>query len=223
MPDLNFQVEGAAPEPHTASPLMMFKLRITSADPADAIQNIALRCQIQIEATRRRYDPQEQERLRELFGEADRWSQTLSKLLWTHTSAGVPLFVGETVIDLPVPCTFDFNVAATKYFHGLADGEIPLLLQFSGTIFYRAAGGQMQVSQISWDKEARYRLPVRVWRDMIEVYYPQSAWLRLRSDVFDRLARYKAQHGLATWEEAIAGLLAAADAQQKQHEEQVPR
>ena len=213
MPDLSFHVEGAASASHTASPLLIFKLRITNADLTESIQNVAIRCQIQIEAPRRRYSPEEQERLSDLFGEPSRWSRTLGSLLWTHTSAGAAPFVGQTVIDLPVPCTFDFNVAATKYFAGLQEGEIPLILQFSGTVFYQGASGNMQVMQIPWDKEARYRLPVRVWQEMMEVYYPQSVWLRMRRDVFDRLSRYKTQHGLGTWEDAIAGLLSDAQEQ----------
>jgi hypothetical protein len=213
MPDLSFQVASAAASAYAAAPLLMFKLRITNADPAEAIQNVALRCQIQIEATRRRYTPDEQQRLSELFGEPDRWSRTLGSLLWTHTSAGVAPFAGNTIVDLPVPCSFDFNVAATKYFHGLQEGEIPLILQFSGTVFYQAASGQMQVMQIPWDKETRFRLPVRIWQAMMDAYYPQSAWLRLRRDVFDRLARYKAQHGLATWDEALVSLLLVSEEQ----------
>ncbi len=142
MPDLNFQVESAAADVHSAAPQLLFKLRITlRQEPLVPIQSIALRCQLRIEATRRRYNDQEQARLIDLFGEPDRWSRTLGSLLWTHVNLTVPLFDGETTVEMPVPCTFDFNVASTKYFHGLAEGEIPLLLLFSGTIFYRAADG----------------------------------------------------------------------------------
>ena len=94
-----------------------------------------MRCQIQLEVTRRRYTAEDQEKLRDLFGEPDRWGQTLRNLLWTHVNVNVPPFQETTVVDLPVPCTFDFNVAATKYFHGLGDGEVPLCLMFSGTVF----------------------------------------------------------------------------------------
>ena len=75
----------------------------------------------------------------------------------------VPRFEGSTVVDLNVPCTFDFNVAATKYFDGLEAGELPLNFLFSGTVFYQGGVRALQVMQISWDKEARYRLPVQVW------------------------------------------------------------
>ncbi len=207
MPDLDFQVEKAEAVPFAASPLLVFKLRVTSTDANVPIHTIALRCQIQIEATRRRYSAGEQERLLDLYGEPERWSQTLRTMLWTHASAVVTPFTGSTVVDLQVPCTFDFNIAATKYFAGLEDGEVPLSLLFSGTVFYEAEDGAMQVSQISWEKEARYRLPVRVWNEMMEMYYPNSAWLCLRRDVFDRLQKYKRQYGLPTWEQALEKLL----------------
>ena len=169
---------------------------------------IALRCQIRIEPTRRRYGAAEQERLLDLFGAPERWGQTLRSLLWTHASVVVPPFTGSTVVDLPVPCTYDFNVAATKYFDALEEGEMPLCLLFSGTVFYDAARGRLAGRPIPWEKEATFRLPVRVWKDMMELYYPNSAWLCLRKDVFDRLYQYKSQRGLPTWEQALESLLA---------------
>jgi hypothetical protein len=207
LPDLNFEVLGVEAVAFSAAPLLAFKLRITNADPAEAIQSIALRCQIQIEATHRKYAPQEQERLLDLFGEPERWSRTLRSMLWTHANVTVPPFQGSAVVDLPVPCSFDFNVAATKYFAGLQDGEIPLNLMFSGTIFYEPVGAGFQIEQIPWDREAKFRLPVRVWQEMIDIYYPNSAWLCLRRDVFDKLAQYKMDRGIPTWEEAIESLL----------------
>ena len=125
MPNLDFKIEGAEVVEFSATPQIAFKLKLTNADPAETIHSVALRCQIQIEVTRRRYTTADQERLRDLFGEADRWSQTLRNLLWTHVSVNVPPFQGVTVVDVQVPCTFDFNVAATKYFHGLGDGDVP--------------------------------------------------------------------------------------------------
>jgi hypothetical protein len=207
MPDLNFQVEHAEVVTNAASPLLALKLRLSTSDPNETIHTVALRCQIQIETTRRKYAPEDQARLRDLFDDPSRWSQTLKNLLWTHASIVVPSFQGTTVVDLPVPCTFDFNVAATKYFDGLSDGEIPICVQFSGTVFYAGPQGSLQVAPISWDKETRFRLPVKVWRDMMESYYPNSAWLCLHKDAFDRLHQYKVRHGIPTWEEAIETLI----------------
>jgi hypothetical protein len=207
MPGLSFAVEGAEAVPFAAVPTIAFPLRITNAPGDQAVQSIALRCQILIEAGRRRYHADERPRLRDLFGEPDRWSQTLRPLLWTHANLNVPAFQGSLLTQLPVPCTFDFNVAAAKYFHGVREGEVPLTFQYSGTVFYAAPSGALQAEQIGWDQESRFGLPAAVWKEMMDFYYPNSAWLRLHRDVFDRLSRYKMERGMATFEEAIAELL----------------
>jgi Family of unknown function (DUF6084) len=209
IPDLNFEVVSAEVPPFVAVPTLIFKLRIVNAIEAQRIFSVALRCQIQINVTRRRYTPEAQARLLELFGEPKRWGETLRPLLWTHVSTSVPQFSDSIITDLPVPCTYDFEVIATKYFNALEDGEIPLTFLFSGTIFYEAEQGNLQVGQISWSKEATYRLPVALWEEMIQRYYPNSAWIRLHKDVFDQLYHYKATHSLPTWEEVILHLLRA--------------
>jgi len=211
MPDLKFHVERAEVVPFAVAPQLALKLWVSNANAAEAIHTVVLRCQIQIEATRRRYSAEEQRGLRDLFGEPERWGQTLRTLLWTHTSAVVPAFIASTEIDLPVPCTFDFNVATTKYFSGLSEGEIPLCLQFSGTVFYATGDGPLQVMLIPWDKEVRFRLPVQVWKELMDNYYPNSAWLCLRRDVFERLHRYKVEHGIPTWEETLERVLSCTE------------
>ena len=207
MPELSFKVEGAAAVAYAAVPTLAFKLRIVNAVQSESIHTVALRCQIQIEATRRRYTSKEQQGLLDLFGEPERWSKTLRGILWTHANLIVPGFEDNTLADLLIPCTFDFNIAATKYFEGLTSGEIPLCIMFSGTVFYASPQGGLQVAPISWDKETRFKLPVKVWRDMMESYYPNSAWLCLHKDAFDRLHQYKVRHGIPTWEEAIESLI----------------
>lgn len=207
MLDLDFAVDGAEMVPLAAAPLLAFKLRLTNPAPATPVQNVMLNCQIRIEATRRRYGPGEHERLVELFGAPERWSRTLHSILWTHATVLAPPFERECAVDLPVPCSYDFNIAATKYCYGLEDGEVPLLLLFSGSVFYRDADGRLQIGQIARTKEAAYRLPVRVWQAMMDHYYPNSAWLRLGRAVFDRLCGYKRERGLATWEDTLDDLL----------------
>ncbi len=205
MPDLNFQIEGAAPTPNAASPQISFKVRITNTEPG-AVHSIALRVQAQIEPVRRRYTAAEQERLKELFGEPELWSKSVHPLLWTNANVTVTAFTGSTAVDVPVPCTFDFNVAVTKYIFGLEDGEIPTTLLFSGTVFY-AGGMGLQVMQIPWNREANYRLPISTWKAMMDAYYPNMAWIALRRDVFERLYEFKARHGLTTWEQALERML----------------
>ena len=214
MPELSFKIEQASMLPFAASPTIAFQLHVSNAVEDQAIHTIALNCQIQIEVTRRRYSAEEQQQMLDLFGEPDRWSQTLRNLLWTNVSAVLPGFTDCTQADLRVPCTFDFNIAATKYFEGLAGGEIPLNMMFSGTVFYADPDGSLQVAPISWDQEAKFRLPVRVWREMMLTYYPNGAWLHVRRDVFDRLYRYKMQRGIPTWEQALESVLPLEDVEE---------
>jgi hypothetical protein len=209
MPDLRLAIEGAEVVQYAAAPLLAFKLRIANHPSEETIHTVALRAQIQIEATRRKYDANEQARLLDLFGEPDRWGQTLRSMLWTHASVVVPRFTGSALADIVVPCTFDFNVAATKYFHGVASGDLPLCFQFSGTVFYQGENETLQVAPISWDKEAKYRLPVKVWKDLMDVYYPNSAWLALQRDTFEKLYQFKVRDGIPTWEEALERALSA--------------
>jgi hypothetical protein len=214
VPNLSFQVEGAAPTPHAATPQLALKLRVANAEPDEAIHSIALQCQIHIEAPRRRYAAEEQDRLFDLFGPPGDWSRTLRGLLWTQTQVYVGGFRGDTRVDVPVPCSTDFTQAAAKYVAALDDGEVPLCLLFSGSIFYAAPEGNLQIAQIPWDLEATYRLPVQVWRELIDLYYPHTRWLTLREDVFDRLLHFKSRRGLPTWEQTLETLLAQAETRQ---------
>jgi hypothetical protein len=209
MPDLQVAIESAEVVQYAAAPLLTFKVRITNNPSEETIHTVALRAQIQIEVTRRKYDASEQARLLDLFGEPDRWGQTLRNMLWTHASVVVPRFTGSVLADIPVPCSFDFNIAATKYFYGVASGDLPLCFQFSGTVFYQGADEPLQVAPISWDKEAKYRLPVKVWKDLMDVYYPNSAWLALQRDTFEKLYQFKMREGIPTWEEALDRALGA--------------
>ena len=210
MPDLDFAVEGAEVLEFAAVPSLLFKVRIENLE-GEPIRSVALNTQIRIAATQRHYDAAEQERLLELFGEPSRWKDTLRSLLWTHTVLQVPPFSGSTVADMPVPCTYDLEVVAAKYFYALEDGEVPLEFLFSGTVFYAGEGERLQVARISWEKEAEFRLPVRLWREMMDHYFPNSAWIRLRRDAFDQLYDYKIRKGLPTWEAAVEALLRASE------------
>ncbi len=209
MPDLDFAVLGAEAVPFCVVPTLAVRLRVTNAGP-EPIQGVSLECQVRIEAARRRYDVAEQERLRDLFGEPALWSRTMRSLLWCHLQAGVPPFTDSTDVFLHLPCTFDFNVQATRYLDALGQGEVPLLLLFSGSVFYADATGRLQMERIPWSREASYRLPVAAWREVIDRYYPNSAWLCLRKDVFDRLAAYKVKRTIPDWDGVLEALLEAA-------------
>ena len=210
MPNLDFRVDGAEVPEFAAVPNLLFKLRIENLEE-EPIRSVALNTQIRIAATQRHYDAAEQEWLTELFGEPSRWKDTLRSLLWTHTVLQVPRFSGSTVVDMPVTCTYDLEVVAAKYFFALEDGEVPLEFLFSGTVFYAAEGGRLQTARISWEKEAEFRLPVRLWKEMMERYFPNSAWIRLHRDAFDQLYDYKIRMGLPTWEATVEALLRASE------------
>ena len=209
MPDLNFEVISAEVAAYSVLPMLIFKMCIVNQDEEEQIHNVNLKCQIMLSVTQRRYNAVEKAKLQDLFGEPERWGETLRTFLWTHVTTVVPRFSGSTIVDLPVPCVYDFEVISTKYFNALEDGEIPLTFLFSGTIFYKDEAGNFQIAQISWSKEASYRLPIALWKEVIETYFPNSAWIRLQKDIFDQLYQYKITHGLPTWEEAFVRLLRA--------------
>jgi hypothetical protein len=207
MPDLRFQITGVEPAARGLLPLLHFNLEISNQPVAESIQAVMIQAQIQIQSAQRAYNQEEKERLKDLFGTPDRWGQTLRNRLWTHSSTTVPSFSGETTATLPVQCTYDFNVIATKYFYALDEGEVPLLFLFSGTVFYRGPHGELLAQQISWDKECAYRMPAKVWMDLMNHHYPNSAWLSVPRDVFDRLSEFKRERGLLTWEQVLELLL----------------
>jgi uncharacterized protein DUF6084 len=206
MADLTFQVVGARAEAYAAVPTIIFQMRIKEAS-GERIHAVALRCQVQIQPNRRSHSSAEQSKLLEMFGEPARWGETLKPLHWTILSVMVPSFQGTVTVDLPMTCTYDFEVIAAKYFEGLDDGEIPLLFLFSGTVFTPGESGFM-VQRVPWEKEAAFRLPVRVWRQVMDLYFPNSAWIRLQRESLDALQRFKAERALPTWDDTVAALLA---------------
>ena len=208
MPELSFTVVDIAPEPYAAAPNLLARLRVEETT-GDQVHALALRAQIRIEPQRRRYDDTEEQALLDLFGDRSRFSQTLRPFPWLHASTVAQGFTGSTEFDLVLPCTYDFEVSGTTYLHALRDGEIPLLFLFSGTVFSRGATG-FSVSPVPWDREARYRLPVSVWRDLMEEHFPEAGWLRMHRDTVDALARYRHERGLAGWDAVVTTLLAEA-------------
>jgi Family of unknown function (DUF6084) len=205
--DLGFEVIDVLPQEHAASPHLLFRLRVTETSGA-VVHAVALRAQVRIEPQRRPYDAAEQEGLADLFGTSDRYTSTLKPFLWTHASTMVQGFEGSREFDLPVACTYDFDVSATKYLHALRGGDVPLILLFSGTVFTRGATG-FAVEQLSWSLEASTRLPVASWHRLMDLYFPGSGWIRLDRETISALARHRSARGLTSWEQTIADLLPA--------------
>ena len=208
MPELDFSILNVEAPPYHAVPTLLFKLQVRNRTP-EPIHSVMLKVQVQIMAEGRPYNGEEQERLRELFGRPEQWARSLKSLPWTQSVVLVPAFTGETVVDVPVTCTYDFELLSSRYFWAAGQRQIPLTFLFSGTIFYKGSVG-LQAAQISWDKEAAFRLRPGLWQEMMDHYFPNSAWLRLRKELFDALSDYKVAHSLPSWEAVIEQLLARA-------------
>lgn len=206
MTELHFEVCDARPDRTALVPILQVRIRmtITSGPP---VRSVLLRCQVRVEPDQRHYDPADQARLDDLFGAPERWGATLQSFPLAHVTLPVRGFTGSTELDLPVELGYDLEVAAGKYLHALRDGEVPLLLLFSGTLFLQDGAG-VAVEQIPWDREARYRLPVAVWTELMDLHYPGSGWLRLERDTIDRLQAHKTRHALPTWDATLRHLLA---------------
>lgn len=203
MTDLSFDIAGVKPLPHAAAPTLAFRLRIGSAQPVHAI---LLQSQLRIEPRRRLHAAEEQDRLADVFGTAGRWNETLRPLTWAQSIVNVTQFERSTEVDLPVACTYDFEVTAAKYLAALASGDVPLRFLFSGTIFVKTETGYF-VEQVAWNKEAVYRLPLAIWRELMDSYFPGCAWIRVGRETLALLQRLRAQNGFLSWDETIQELL----------------
>jgi Family of unknown function (DUF6084) len=208
MAELTFDCTGARPERYAVIPAMTLTLRISETS-GQRIDAIALRCQIRIEPARRQYSDAEAERLNDLFGDRQRWADTLRPLQFATVSIMVPGFAGSTETEVAIPFSYDLEIGSARYFASLESGEIPLLLLFSGTVF-TVVDGRIGVQQVPWAKEASYPLPVAVWRQAIDAHFPNSGWIRMSRQTLDELQRFKTRQALPTWDATISALLARA-------------
>jgi hypothetical protein len=206
VPEPEFEVLGARPVKYAAAPMLYLDLQIseTSGRP---VYMIALTIQLMIEPARRRYDDETRERLLELFGPPERWAVTTRSVVWSQLDVLVPAFTGVSTVAVPIVCNYDLEVAATKYLHSLPDGEAPLALHFNGMIYYQGDDGGLQMVLVPWTKSIDFRMPVSVWHDTIEHYYPNTGWAALGADTLRRLQREKLRRGLATFDATVAALL----------------
>lgn len=205
MLNLNFAVIGVSVVRSAAAPMLSFRLRIREGS-GTPIHAMLLRAQIQIQPRRRKHATEEQTRLLEVFGTPDRWRETLRSLLWTQASVTTPAFEHDVEIEIPVACTYDMEVLAAKYLSALDSGEVPLVFLFSGTVFSKSENG-FHVHQVPWDKEAQFRFPVSVWRELMDRYFPGACWVRLRRESMDALQRFKARNALMTWDDVVNALV----------------
>ncbi|HEX2437339.1 MAG TPA: DUF6084 family protein [Methylomirabilota bacterium] len=206
VPELAFTAQAIAPLAHAATPALGLTLDIRrTAGPA--VQALALHVEVRIALARRAHDDNTRRRLAELFGAPAQWHAAPRALTWLNASVGVPAFEPATTVVVPLPCTYDFDVTATKYFHALPAGEIPLDLLFTGSVFYTTDDGRLRTARLPWDREASFDMPVRTWRELMDRYFADRVWMRLPRETFDRLWAYRTRHALPTWEHVLDALL----------------
>jgi hypothetical protein len=205
-PDPEFVVLGARAVRYAAAPMLAFDLQVSEPDGRQ-VYMIALTIQLMIEPARRSYDDSTRERLIELFGAPERWAVTTRSLVWSQLDVVVPAFTGSTTVTVPIACHYDLELAAAKYLHSLPDGEVPLALHFNGMIYYPAEDGGLQMVLVPWTKSIDFRMPVSVWKETIDHYYPNTGWVALRSQTLEALQRAKRERGLATLDACVEALL----------------
>jgi hypothetical protein len=201
-----FAVLGMKPEPYAVAPTLSARIGIAAVGD-EPVHAMALRAQVRIEPHRRSYTDEEGAGLHDLFGPRERWRDTQRSFLWMHCTTMVPGFNGGSEIDLPMPCTYDFEVSATKYLHALREGTVPLVFLFSGTVFSRGETG-FAIQQIPWDREDKFDMPVSVWKELVAAHFPNSGWVRLTHETLDALAAYKSSRGMLGFDDAVNMLLA---------------
>jgi hypothetical protein len=205
-PELEFEVIGARPLRYAAAPMLMLDLQVGEPSGRE-VYMIALTIQLMIEPARRGYDELTRERLAGLFGAPERWAVTTHSLVWAQLDVVVPAFTGSTTVAVPIACSYDLEVAAAKYLHSLPDGEAPLALHFNGMVYYPNERGGLQMVLVPWSCSVDYRMPVAVWRETIEHYYPNTGWVALRSQTLHTLERERVTRGLPTYDACVQRLL----------------
>ena len=176
-----FAVLGAEVVEDAAAPTLRFRLGVSEPSGREVF-TIALTAQINVEPARRDHDAATRERLVDMFGEPERWPATTHPFLWAHATTLVPSFSGAAMFTLPVPSTFDLEIAAARYFSSLPDGEAPLAFHFSGSILLRGDDGRVQVVSVPWSCTTTWRMPVATWREMMRRHYPGRSWVGLQED-----------------------------------------
>jgi hypothetical protein len=204
--DLRFEIVGAQAKRFAASPTIAFRLRVTTAQPIEAL---VLRVEIRIEPQWRAYDAAAKTLLGDLFGTPDRWQTTLRTFSWADVSLTMQGFPARADGDVNVPCTYDFDQAATRFLHAVGDGEVPLRFLFSGAIFRYGETG-FSTERVPWSSECAYRMPVHVWHDAMRACYGDDALIRVSRETLERLHRYRALSGAINWDAFFERVLGAA-------------
>jgi hypothetical protein len=205
-PQPDFEVLGVRAVKYAAAPMLTLDLQVTEPS-GRPVYMIGLTIQLMIEPARRTYDDATRANLVGLFGPPERWSVTTRSLVWSQLDVVVPAFTGQTTVAVPISCNFDLEVAAAKYLHSLPDGEAPCALHFNGMIYYPDDRGGLQMVLVPWTKSIDFRMPVSVWKETVEHYFPNTAWVGLRAETLEALQREQVARGLATADDCVRILL----------------
>lgn len=208
VPEPEFEITHAGHLAFAAAPTMVFQARATDTG-AHEIQSLALSVQVMIEPASRGYDPDTRSRLTELFGPPARWAASTQGLYWGQVAIVVPSFRESTGFAIELPCTYDLEVAAAKYFHALDYGGVPLAFHFSGQVFYRGKDGRLQVTLVPWSRTSHFLMPVAAWKAMITEHYPGVGWVKLSEETLRALNERRASRGLPTFDACVRELLDA--------------
>jgi hypothetical protein len=206
LPAPEFAVSGVEVEPHAAAPTLNFAVEVTDTSACE-IYTIALAAQVQIDGDRRAYDPETRERLHDLFGEPAQIPQTAGPVQIGRVEMLVPSFCGTGRFTLAVPFSGDVELAATRYLASLSGGTVPLSFHFNGSIFYCGAADRLQVTLVPWSCDARYRLRVTDWQELIERRHSAAGFVRVRAETLEALRRRRTERGLPTFDAAIQDAL----------------
>jgi hypothetical protein len=192
--------------PHAATPTLAFSMHVSDPD-GRAVHTIALTVQVQIDPARRTYDAETRARLVDLFGAPERWGATTHSFRWAQVDVLVPGFTGATSFTLQLPCSYDLELAAVKYFYSLPDGAIPLSFHFTGMVLYAGEHDRLQVAQVPWSATTKWLMPVSAWRRTIAAHYPGGGWVRLTTPTLDSLLERRAARGDHDFDQTVAALL----------------
>ena len=195
---LEFAARRARAEPRSAAPVIRLPVEVRA--PGTKIEALVLRARVQIEPWKRVAGALEKELLRELSG--------TQPLQWADVGITLCSFAEATTFEIPISCTYDMQVAATKYLTAVVRGDIPVRVFFNGTAFFASENGFL-VEPLSWDCECEAMVPVQVWRDAMDACFAGQAWMRVDRATFDALARYRVSRGFDNWDRTLEYLLAA--------------
>jgi hypothetical protein len=206
MRSVTFRVVDARNVPFSATPQIALTIEVDADETGREVQSLLVHSSVRLEAGLRLYEPSERDNLTDLFGSGSVWARAPKSLLWANVTSVVPGFESRATFEVHLPCSPDLAATASKYLSALEAGEVPITVQFSGTVFFSGSAG-LEVSHIPRDREASFRFPAALFRRAADEHFPNAVVFGLRRDVFERLEGYRKAHGLLEPADAIEHLL----------------